>query len=226
MTEEVDHKGWILFFQKKLRCFQGFRMKQKKVIVSVEGTRPLLFHRFNVEVLDPERKAKSGSVGNNPEEWRDTFFFTDQNQLYVPGLYFFVSIKAGAAYTKVGRGTILKKVSATLQVEDEIVLLDRFLPDKLDNIKTEDFPRTSAHPVFLDIRGVNNPVSKGKNVRYRLGCSAGWNAKFTIAWDPTIVSEEVMKRVVEDAGTLIGVGDGRSLGFGKFIVTDWIIDKM
>ena len=191
-------------------------MKQKSITVSVEGTRPLLFHRFNVDVLDTQRKAKTGSAGNNPEEWRNTFFCTDKNQLYLPGLYFFVCIKAGAAYTKVGRGTIQKKVSATLQVDDEFVLLDRFLSDIPENIKAEDLPRTSIHPIYLDIRGVNNPVSKGKNVRYRLGCSSGWNATFTISWDPSIVSEEVMKNVVEDAGTLIGVGDGRTLGFGKF----------
>lgn len=30
-----------------------------------------------------------------------------------------------------------------------------------------------------------------------------------------------MKTVVEDAGTLIGVGDGRALGFGRFKVVDW-----
>lgn len=118
-----------------------------------------------------------------------------------------------------------KKVSATLQVEEEIVLLDRFLSDKPENIKTEDLPRTSNEPIYLDIRGVNNPVSKGKNVRYRLGCSSGWSATFTIKWDQTIVSEAIMKSVVEDSGTLIGVGDGRALGLGKFVITDWIEKK-
>ena len=124
-------------------------------------------------------------------------------------------LKAGSAYTKIGRGTMQKKVAATLQVEDEIVLLDRFLPDKPENIKRIDLPKTSAHSVFLDIRDVNNPVSKGKNVRYRIGCSSGWNAIFTINWDPSIVSEEVMKHVIEDAETLIGIGDGRTLGFAN-----------
>ena len=199
-------------------------MKQKQVYVHVEGTRPLLFHRFNVEVLDKERKPKSGSVGNNPEEWRETFFSDENNQLYLPGMYFFSCLKAGAAYTKIGRGTVQKKISATLQVLDDKVLLDRFLPDKFDQIKTEDLPKTVEHSVFLDIRGVTNPASKGKNVRYRLGCSKGWGAKFLIQWDSTIVSIETMKQVAEDAGTLIGVGDGRTLGFGKFQVVDWTDD--
>ena len=199
-------------------------MKLKKVYVHIEGTRPLLFHRFNVELLNKERKVKSGSAGNNPEEWRDTFFANENKQLYLPGMYFFSCLKFGAAFTKVGRGTIQKKAAATLQVLDEKVLLDRFLPDNIDNIKTEDFPNNSENPVFLDIRAVTNPVSKGKNVRYRLACSSGWNAKFLIQWDPSIISVETMKQVVEDAGTLVGVGDGRALGFGKFKLVDWVSD--
>ena len=65
--------------------------------VHIEGTRPLLFHRFNVHVIDKDRKAKTGSVGNNPEEWRETFFVNEHNQLYLPGTYFFSGLKSGAA---------------------------------------------------------------------------------------------------------------------------------
>lgn len=199
-------------------------MKYKQASIYIEGTRPLLFHRFNVEVLNAERKPKTGSVGNNPEEWRQTYFATDKNQLYLPGMYFFGCLKAGAAYTKIGRGTMQKKVAATLQVMNENVLLDRFLPNQIDKIKTEDLPKTSDYAVFLDIRGVNNPVSKGKNVRYRLACSSGWLANLMIQWDPSIVSADTMKAVIEDAGILIGVGDGRALGFGRFKVTEWEIN--
>ena len=38
-----------------------------------------------------------------------------------------------------------------------------------------------------------------------------------------------MKQVAEDAGTFIDVGDGRTLGFGKFKVVDWsdeLINKL
>lgn len=89
-------------------------MKSKQTYVHIEGIRSLFFHRFNVDVLNAERKPKTGSVGNNPEKWRQTCFVTNENQLYLPGMYFFSCLKAGAAYTKVGRGTIQKKVAATL----------------------------------------------------------------------------------------------------------------
>ena len=38
-----------------------------------------------------------------------------------------------------------------------------------------------------------------------------------------------MKQVTEDAGTLIDVGDGDTLGFGKFEIVDWsdeLINKL
>ena len=38
-----------------------------------------------------------------------------------------------------------------------------------------------------------------------------------------------MKQVTEDAGTLIDVGDGRTLEFGKFEIVDWsdeLINKL
>lgn len=37
---------------------------------------------------------------------------------------------------------------------DENVLLDQFLHNQLDKIKTKELPRTSNHSVFLDIRGI------------------------------------------------------------------------
>lgn len=55
-------------------------------------------------------------------------------------------------------------------------------------------------------------------MRYRLAASTGWKATFTIVWDKTIVSRDQMRAVVNDAGTLTGLGDGRSIGFGRFDV--------
>lgn len=36
-----------------------------------------------------------------------------------------------------------------------------------------------------------------------------------------IVSREQMRAVAKDAGTLGGLGDGISIGYGRFVVTKW-----
>jgi hypothetical protein len=101
-------------------------------------------------------------------------------------------------------------VVATLQVIDDRILVDRFLPDPL----TTD-PEQS---VYLDVRSVKNPSTKGRNVRYRVAAAAGWKITFRIEWDKTIVSRNEIEAVIIDSGRLVGLGDGRSIGFGRFDV--------
>jgi hypothetical protein len=70
----------------------------------------------------------------------------------------------------------------------------------------------------LDISGVKNPATRGRNVRYRVAASIGWKCGFSIMWDQTIISRGEMESVLNDAGKLCGLGDGRSIGYGRFNV--------
>lgn len=196
-----------------------------KAKISIRGSRAFLFHVFNVSALDTERKVKEGSAGNNPSEWKDTVLYTPDLKLYCPGVYMFTALKDAGVYTKAGRGTIKNKLGATLQVLDNTLTFNRKLPDKIENLDVEKWPKNDTHPVYLDIRGVTNPNSKGKNIRYRVAMSPGWETEFTIQWDKTIISENQMEQVVNDAGVLIGIGDGRIIGFGRFEMLEFEIIK-
>lgn len=66
------------------------------------------------------------------------------------------------------------------------------------------------------MRGTKNPSTKARNVRYRVASPAGWKATFHLLWDKTIVSRGEMEAVLKDAGVLVGIADGRSIGFGRF----------
>lgn len=180
------------------------------------GTRPILFHAFSVEALTHERKSRSGSAGNNPDEWRSTYRMTENRQLYLTPDCAFACLKAAAIYTKVGKGNISRKLAATLQVFNDKLLIDRYLPKSWDKDSLEKIPKGTDEDVYLDIRGVMNPNSKGRNVRYRVACKAGWVTEIEIGWDDSIISKEQIKPVVKDAGVLIGLGDGRSIGMGRF----------
>jgi hypothetical protein len=82
-----------------------------------------------------------------------------------------------AKHTKKGKGSIQALVAATLQVQEEQVLLDRWMPEG------EQPTADKSKPVYIDISGVRNPSTKARNVRYRLAASAGWRATFTLLWD-------------------------------------------
>jgi hypothetical protein len=182
--------------------------------VSIQGKRPLLQHKFGPDALPLEKGERTGVAGNDPEEWKRTCMVTGDGTLYVPGTYVFGMLRDAARHTKKGKGSIQSLVAATLQVADEVILLDRRVPDGTpSNDKTQ--------PVYIDICGVRNPSTKARNVRYRLAASSGWKATFTIQWDKTIVNRDQMRAVMNDAGALIGVGDGRSVGYGRFDVLEF-----
>ena len=183
-----------------------------KAKVQICGKRPLLQHQFGPEALPLEKGERTGVAGNDPEEWHRTCMVMPDGQLYVRGTYVFSMVREAAKHTKKGKGSIQALVAATLQVEEDRVLLDRWLP------KGGNPTADATQPVYLDVSGVRNPVTKARNVRYRLAASAGWNTQFTLLWDRTVVQRDQMRAVLNDAGTLVGLADGRSVGYGRFTV--------
>lgn len=179
--------------------------------VSIVGTRPLLFHHFTEDAIPLERGERTGVAGNDPEEWKRTVTALEDGRLYLDPTYIFGCLRGGAKFTKKGKGSVQSVVAATLQVVDDIILLDRTMPEGTP-------PRDPRAPVYLDVRFVRNPSNRSANVRYRVACSAGWRASFGILWDSTIVARSVMQAVVIDAGRFVGLADGRAIGFGRFSV--------
>jgi hypothetical protein len=182
--------------------------------VTIRGLRPLLQHKFGPDALPLEKAEKTGVAGNDPEEWKRTRMVAADGHLYVNGTYFFSMLREAAKHTKKGKGSIQSLVAATLQVEeDKVVFPNRLLPEQI----TTD----SSCPVYIDVCGVRNPSTKARNVRYRLAASPGWECTFHVLFDKTIVSRAQMQAVVNDAGTLVGLADGRSVGYGRFEVVEF-----
>lgn len=188
-----------------------------KVKASIRGIKPFLFHKFNIEALTDTRKPKEGSAGNNAEEWKNSFFHND-GSLYIPSSYIMSALKNGAVNTKAGRGTIQKTWISAINIEEEIVIFNRQMWDGWINTDIKDAPKDSSKDVYVDIRMVSNPNTKGKNVRYRLAMSKGWECAFTLEVDESLISFAQVKKVIEDTGKLQGIADGRTLGYGRFEV--------
>lgn len=184
--------------------------------ITIKGTRPLLWHHFGPDAMPLEKQERTGVAGNDPEEWRKTVLMTKDRQLYLPSTYAFATLRDGSKNTKKGRGSIQPMVVSTLQIVDNLILIDRFVP-------AEPIPTDPMEPVYMDIQGVRNPATKGRNVRYRVAASAGWVATFKVEWDKTIVARAQMEAVAIDAGRLSGIGDGRNVGFGRFAVQDFTV---
>ena len=198
--------------------------------VTIKGTRPLMWHAFGPDSIALEKKEKTGVAGNDPEEWRKTLLVTKEGQLYFPPTYVFGTIRDGAKYTSRKRGTLQSFVSATLQVTDEQVLVDRWLPPEfsastatMTMIEETPYLTDPDQPVYLDIRSVRNPSTKARNVRYRIAAAPAWAIAFHLLWDKTIISRAEMEAVVIDAGRLVGLADGRTIGYGRFELNSFTV---
>lgn len=192
--------------------------KIAKATVEIRGTRPLLWDHFGPDAIPLERKERTGVAGNDPEEWRKRVLMTSGRQLYLLPDYVFACIRDGAKYTKKGRANLVTQIQATLRVIDDKVLIDRKVPK-------EPIPTSTNHPVYIDVRSVRNPATKGRNVRYRVATAPTWSATFQIAWDPTIVSTSDLEKILNDAGALVGIGSGRGIGMGRFEMKSFKLSK-
>lgn len=184
------------------------------VEVKIEGTTPLLYHCFRKEVLALGRKAKNGTKGNDPSEWKSTYLVTGEGQFYIEGSYIFSSLRDAARLTKEGRSNYQKNLVSTLQVLDQEILIDRYMPN--DEITTN-----KEKNVYLDVRSVINPGTRGRNLRYRVALNTGWKATFRIVWDQSIIAPAIMEAICHDSGAFSGLADGRAIGFGRFKVLEF-----
>ena len=152
-------------------------MAISKAQIKIKGKKPLLFHHFSVDAIPLTPQERSGVAGNNPDKWKQTVLsIEDTGQLYLDPTYIFGCIRDGGKHIKSGRGSIQSKVAATLNVVEDKILLDRFLPSEEEPTKSTDAP------VYIDVRSVKNPNTKGRNIRYRIAASPGWTATFNIEW--------------------------------------------
>lgn len=198
--------------------------------VNIKGIRPLWWHHFGPDAIPLEKKEKTGVAGNDPTEWRRTLLATKDGQLYIEPTYIFGCMKGGAKYTKRGRASLMTPLVATLQVTDNRILIDRFFPDfpngnKFNANEVDEPPRDSDELVYLDVRSVINPSTRGRNVRYRIATAPGWSTEFNLTWDKTIVSRNEMEAIAIDAGHLVGVGNGRAVGMGRFEVESFDVSE-
>ncbi len=199
-----------------------------RAVARISGTRPLFQHKFGPDALPLEKKEKTGVAGHDPEEWRRTCMINKEGQLFVLPTYVFGCIREAAKFHKIGRKNASTFIQATLQVEEGRVLVDQFFPgfpngSKFDSATADVPSEDEDEPVYLDIRGVRNPSTRARNVRYRIAASAGWETEFTLLWDKTIVSTNMMESILIDAGKLIGIGNGRAIGMGRFDVESFVV---
>jgi hypothetical protein len=195
--------------------------------VIVEGTSPLLQHRFGIEAqnqLEQPSKRSSGHTDYS-QEWKDSLYEVN-GCLAQPGIHFEMAmVKAALSFKLPGkRGKTYKDLfSANVFVRPELPLhLDKDgreiqIPDQLE---------TNAYEssIYIDYRSV--VVNRGSRVgRARLAFSPGWRIRFSILVQDPQLPAEVVNQVLTEAGQAVGIGDYRPR-YGRFKILRFDISQL
>ncbi len=176
-------------------------MSIQKINVTIEGVSPLLMHAFPLtgtpdgyNKWEPERQAEFAA-----------YRVPETGQLYIPGINIQRCLVSGAAYSKGrGRSTLAKPVAACVMVSPEYCILD-----------PQDYR--------VDSRPVVNHVTRGRLLSHRPRFDH-WRVSFCIEYDDMLLKATELRRVVDDAGSRVGVLDfrpERKGPFGRFMVIKW-----
>lgn len=175
-------------------------MSTKRIQCTIKGTSALLMHAYPMVPIEaPEKKS--------PQEQAELSAYRDPDTggLYVPGLAIQRSMVAAAAYSKgKGRGSLQKQVAACVMVSPERA-----------GLGTKEFK--------IDSRPVVVPATRGRVVRHRPRLD-DWQVTVEIDYDDTLLTEQQVRRIVDDAGSRVGLLDfrpERKGPFGRFVVVHW-----
>ena len=173
-------------------------MSIKRIRVEIKGKSPLIMRAHPYIQEKPSEKQ-------SPEEQAEEGTYRDPNtrELFIPGINIHRCLINGGTYSKgKGRASLQKLVAASVMVENEHCWLG-----------TKDY--------VIDGRWV--VIQKGRVMRYRPRLNE-WQTSFTIIFDDNLLTENQLRKVVDDSGDLIGLLEFRPEKkgpFGRFMVVEW-----
>lgn len=185
----------------------------KQIKVKITGTSPLLMHadtfanplhpmtKAHKELTSKRKKTDEDHEAIARSEFISSCYWNESGGFHIPGQNLDACLINAAKLQKLG----VKFKQGVQVLEDELSLKEKL-------------PATPAalwdDGGYTDARGVK--VGTAKIIRYR-PLIRTWNTEATVVFNPDVVNEGEVKKALEDAGALIGLGDYRPR-FGRFKV--------
>ena len=186
----------------------------KTFAVTITGKTRMLRHRFTdaaqMAATDGTRSAAAAGDRGTPMEQAEASLYKDeQGRIVFPGPNLFRCLIEAGKFFKAGKSKITTQktsmIPACLSVVDLII------------------PIQHNEPWTVDARPVRIPSTGVRIIRYR-PCFHDWTMTFELELDTSMLTEKLLRSIVDAAGSRIGLGDFRpdcKGPFGKFVVTEW-----
>lgn len=182
--------------------------------VTVEGTSPLLFHRWSNEAVEAKSKAAKGSEAKKSDDVESYVYRDEQGVICLPGIYLRGSLcdpKNGAA--KYRQDPRSPRKSALDLYKAGVVPLTVYAPiTTAAGIPAETWDYLDSQRVMVQRNGVT---------RTRPAFLTGWRAQIDLqVLTPEYIPPADLLAALNDAGRLVGVGDFRPT-YGRFQVVSF-----
>jgi hypothetical protein len=188
------------------------------ILVGIQGESPILMNRFTEGAAAKVSAGSSSAItighkGTPRDQAEPKLYTTAGGAPMIPGPNVFSGLIAAGIFHKAGRKQITTGTSSLVPagisvMEIECPIINPF-----------------GGPVLweVDSRRVVNPSTRGAMMCHRPRFDA-WRIEFTLRIDDTMFDESIVRKLVDDFGTKIGLGDfrpSRKGPFGRFLVVHW-----
>lgn len=197
-----------------------------RLVVRVMGTTPLLMRNPRLaDPLDPMTRRIKEITGKTRKtiadhealarlEWEGSLYIDEPHGPYVPAEWIWRSLTEGGRTVRLG-----KSIERGLLIDHR----DRLVPVVYEGPR--DIAGLWADPGFRLTRSVNaNPSSSkvSRTPRCRPMFQV-WSLEVGFLFNVSQADEDKVQHAAELAGQMIGMGDGRSIGYGRFVANVEVI---
>jgi len=176
--------------------------KPYRVMVQLEGSCPLLFHRWNNESIAAKAAAKKGSSEKKTDNIESYLYRNDAGIICIPGEYLRQAVIHASKYEQDPRSP--RKSLMDLMKAALVSLTDLS-------------PLGIKEPDYLDQRRV--VVQRQGITRTRPAIKTGWKASFILMINlPEYIPHSRLNYMIQQAGRIIGMADFRP-SYGRFTIT-------
>lgn len=172
--------------------------------VELEGTVPIIFHRYNCDSVEAKSKAAKGSAAKKTDDIESYVYRNDKREICIPGRYVIGSIVNAAKYKQDPRSP--RKSAMDLFKAGVVALTE------LASLGSQKWDYEDRQPV---------QVQRSRIARVRPAMKPGWKASFDLMVHlPEYIPPVLLRQVLDDAGRLVGIADFRPT-YGRFVVRAW-----
>ena len=188
---------------------EGMLNQPFSVKVRLQGTQDILFHRWNSEVVEQKAQAKKGSQEKKTEDPETYVYRNDDRKICIPGRYIVRSVVEAGRNFQDPRSS--RKMAKDL-VQAAVMCDEILSPILVNGNPTEEWDYDDRQRVC---------IMRSAITRTRPAFKKGWEVNFTlISLVPEYITPDFLRKLVDNAGLLIGLGDFRPT-YGRFRVTHW-----